>query len=108
MHEEGRPCGRPSRFNESCPGLRSQLADPRRPVRERASPTGAMSGAATRPEQVVTGAAEEERAAPVGVVARVSDVLARDPDGIAVYCRGSVVTPARADGVGEPLLSVAG
>jgi len=56
--------------------LRRQLADPRRPVRERRAYAGPMAGAPARPEQVVAGAAREERAAPVGVVTRVVDVLA--------------------------------
>src|SRR5262249_18513006 len=46
-------------------------------------------------------------AAPLGVVAGVGYVLARDPDRIAIDRRCAVVTPTRADRVREPLLPVA-
>src|SRR6266487_2344803 len=60
----------------SCEPLRRQLADPRRPVRERRAFARPMACATARPEQIVSGSAHEERAAPVGVGARVVDVLA--------------------------------
>src|SRR2546422_699800 len=87
--------------------LRRQLADPRRPVGERGARARAMRCTAARTEQVVTGTADEERPAPVGVVARVSDVLAGDPDRLAVHGRCAVVAPTRADREGEPLRLVA-
>src|SRR5438093_1284052 len=92
----------------SCSGLRSELADPRRPVGEGRSGARPMRCAAAGTEQIVTGTAHEERSAPDGVVARVGDVLAGDPDRVAVHGRGAVVAPARAKGVGETLLFVAG
>src|SRR5215472_15283834 len=87
--------------------LGRQLADPRRPVRERGPRAGAVARAGARAEQVVAGATREERAAPVGVVAGVGDVLAGDPDRIAIDRRRAVVAPARADRVREVLLLVA-
>src|SRR5947207_12356742 len=107
MQKRGPACGRPSP-GSSTRSLRSQLADPRRPVGERRSATGPVARAATRTEQVVAGPAHEERATPSGVVARVTDVLAGDPDGVAVHRSSAVVTPARPDRIGEPLLFVAG
>src|SRR5690348_2333643 len=87
--------------------LGRQLADTCRPVRERGPYAWAVAGAAAGAEQVVAGAAREERAAPVGVVAGVGDVLAGDPDRVAIDRRGAVVAPARTDGVREVLLLVA-
>jgi hypothetical protein len=88
--------------------LRRQLADPRVPVSERRSCAGAMAGSAARTEQVVASAAEEERTAPVGVVAGVSlGEFAGDPDRVAVHCSSAEVAPARADRKREPLLLVA-
>src|SRR5690242_12575737 len=87
--------------------LRSELADPRRPVRKRGSWARPMARPAARPEEVVARAADEERSAPVGEVARVSDVLARDPHRVAVDCCGTVVTPARTDRIRELLALVA-
>src|SRR5207302_1020411 len=87
--------------------LGSQLADPRRPVGKRGARARAVARATARAEQVVASAAREERAAPVDVVASVSDVLARDPDGLAVDRSRPVVAPARADRVREALLLVA-
>src|SRR6185437_15470779 len=85
-----------------------QLANPRRPVRERGPPARAVARATARAEQVVAGAACEERAAPVDVVAGVGDVLAGDPDRVAIDRRRAVVAPACADAVREHLLLVAG
>ena len=62
-----------------------QLADPRRPVGERRAYAGPMAGAPARTEQVVSGSAHEKRAAPVGVVAAVVNVLAGDPDRVAAH-----------------------
>src|SRR5205085_9776770 len=114
---ERRACASPQRIEASGAGvsagpvvtalrmrksLRRDLADPRRPVGERTAPARAVARATARAEQVVAGA-EEERAAPVGVVAAVSDVLARDPDGVAVHRGRAVVAPARALRVREVL-----
>src|SRR5215469_17486294 len=94
-----------------CQSLRrlgGQLANPRGPVRERGPHTGTVARASARAEQVVAGAAREERAAPVGVVAGAGDVLAGDPDRVAIDRSCAVVAPARADRVREILLLVAG
>src|SRR5207247_11220020 len=102
--------------------LRRQLADPSGPVGERGPRTRRVRRAGRyravrredhRPacagtEQVVSGAAKEERTAEVGVAARMGNVFAGDPDGIPVNCRSAVVTPARADRVRKALLLVAG
>src|SRR5919198_3178696 len=106
MHEEGRPCGRPSRHSME-DALRGELADERRPVAERRPRPWAAARAGTRAEQVVTAAAHEERAAPRRVVARVADVLTRQPDRVAVHCGGAVVAPPRARRVAADLLPVA-
>src|SRR5262249_24574487 len=103
----GRPL-RPAPLAESVRALGGQLADPGRPVRGRGPRARAVARASARAEQVVAGAAGEERAAPVGVVAGVGDVLAGDPDRVAIDRRRAVVAPARADRVREPLLLVAG
>src|SRR6266404_3107958 len=55
-----------------------------------------MAGSAARTEQVVAGSTREERATPVGVVAGLGDVLAGDPDRVAVHGGRPVVTPAGA------------
>src|SRR5919201_6765693 len=107
MQEEGRPCGRPSSRTRCCSGLRSELADPRRPVAERRSGTRAVARATAGAEQVVTGAAREERAAPIDVVAGTADVLAGEPDGVADDSGRPVVTPARARRVPADLRPVA-
>src|SRR5215471_2980209 len=60
--------------SQSLRRLGRQLADPCRPVRERGPHAWAVACAGAGAEQVVTGAAGEERAAPVGVVAAVGDV----------------------------------
>ena len=65
--------------------LRRQLADQRRPVGERRAYARPMAGAPACTEQIVSGSAHEVRAAPVGVVTRVGDVLAGDPDRVAVH-----------------------
>src|SRR5690242_6744235 len=94
--------------SQSLRRLGRQFADPRRPVRERGPHARAVARATAGAEQVVAGAAREERAAPVGVVAGVGDVLAGDPDRIAIDRRRAVVAPAGADRVREDLLLVAG
>src|SRR5919201_2128385 len=88
--------------------LRRQIADPRRPVGGRGTHARPVARATACPEQVVTAAAHEERAAPIGVVASVGDVLAGDPDRVAIDGRCSVVAPAGADRGREPRLLVAG
>src|SRR5438552_15452943 len=97
MHEKGRPCGRPSRVFPYALLLRGELADPRRPVGERgAGPWGSRRvGGSTcaGSQQVVTGAAREERAAPGRVVAGVGDVLAGDPDRVPVRGCCAIVAP---------------
>src|SRR4051794_35228748 len=112
MREKGRPCGRPFVFLERLPLLRLQLADPRRPVRQAGTRAGPAACATARAQQIVAGAAHEERAAPRRVIARVGDVLAGDPDRVAVHRSSAVVAPARANGDtgcrGAPLLFVAG
>src|SRR5947209_17804128 len=75
--------------------LRGEHADPRRPVGECGARAGPMIGAAARTQDVVTAAAREERAAPVGVVAGVGDVLAGDPDRVPVPRGCAVVAPPR-------------
>src|SRR6266498_1081574 len=77
--------------------LRSQLADPRRPVAERGPGAGPVARTGARAQQVVAGSAREERASPGRVVAGVGDVLARDPDRVAVHRSCTVVPPAWAD-----------
>src|SRR6266498_4960871 len=74
--------------------LRSQLADPRRPVAERGPGAGPVARTGARAQQVVAGSAREERASPGRVVAGVGDVLAGDPDRVAVHGCGAVVAPA--------------
>src|SRR5947208_740217 len=54
--------------------LRRELADPRRPVGQRGAHARTVACATACAEQVVAGAAREERAAPVGVVAAARDV----------------------------------
>src|SRR5919204_3565858 len=108
MHEKGRPCGRPFSIQRSAPGLRSELADERRPVGEGTPRARPVIRSAACAEEVVATSTGKERAAPLRVVARVADVLARDPDGIPVDCGGTVVAPTRANGVREPLLPVTG
>src|SRR5258707_8101048 len=54
-----------------------------------------MAGAAACTEQVVA-CSTEEGASPVGVVAGLGDVLAGDPDRVAIDCGRPVVTPAGA------------
>ena len=54
-----------------------------------------MRRAGAGPQQVIAGAAHEERAAPGGVVAAVRDVLAGDPDRVPIDGCGAVVAPAR-------------
>src|SRR2546426_7892004 len=111
MRKEGRPCGRPSVLLRRLPVLRRQLADPCRPVGQRRPDAGPVACATARAQQVVTDAAKE-RATPGRVIARVSDVLAGDPDRVAVHSSGAVVAPAWANGDarcrGAPLLFVAG
>src|SRR5215467_7983053 len=84
--------------------LRGQPADAGRPVGERGTHTGPVTRATTRPQQVVACAACKERAAPIVVVTGAGNVLAGDPDRVAVDCRRAVVAPARADRVREALL----
>src|SRR5204863_9281590 len=103
------PACRPAPFvPSSLWSLRRQLADPRRPVGAGAARAGPVAGTTARAEDVVAGAAREERAAPVGVVAGAADVLAGDPDRVAVHGGSAVVAPPRADRVREPRLLVAG
>ncbi len=83
-----------------------QVADPRRPVGERRAYAGPMAGAPARTEQVVSGSTRKERAAPIDVVTAIVDVLAGDPDGIAVHGGCAEVTPARAERVWVVLLLV--
>jgi hypothetical protein len=64
----GRRCGPAPLGSQSLQPLGCQLADPRRPVRERGPKARAVARAAARAEQVVAGACHE-RAAPVGVAA---------------------------------------
>src|SRR4051812_21107420 len=108
MQKEGRPCG-PALlvFRLSGYALGRELADERRPVSNRCPGAGAASRAGTRAEQVVAGAAREERAAPGRVVARVPDVLAGNPDGVAVRRGSAVVAPARSRRIAAHLLLVA-
>src|SRR5919197_1318562 len=108
MQEKGRPCG--PHFGPSVlPGsLRSQLADPRRPVGGRRARAGPVARTSARAQDVVTSAAGEERATPVGVVARVGDVLTGDPHRIAVHGGGTVVAPTRSGPGREARLLVAG
>src|SRR5712691_8690228 len=103
------PALRPAPFRQSVAlPLGRQLANPGRPVRDRGPRAWAVARATARAEQVVAGAAGEERAAPVGVVAGAGDVLAGDPDRVSVARRRPVVGPACADAVREHLLLVAG
>src|SRR5438270_9448346 len=76
--------------------LRSELADAGRPVREGSTDARSVRRSAARTEQIVAGSTREEGSAPVGVVARVRDVLARDPDRVAVDRGRAVVAPPRA------------
>src|SRR5947208_8614132 len=76
--------------------LRSELADAGRPVREGSTDAGSVRRPCAGTEQVVTGSTCEERSAPIRVVARVRDVLARDPDRVPVDCGSPVVAPPRA------------
>src|SRR5205823_7916346 len=55
---------------------------------------GSVARATAGAEQVVSGSAREERPAPVGVVATLSDVLAGYPDRVAIHDCGAVVAPA--------------
>src|SRR5690349_21243624 len=87
--------------------LRPQLADARRPVGDRGTDAVTVGRPATRTEQVVTGAADEERPAPVGVAAGAADVLAGDPDRVTVDGSGAVVAPPGPNRVGEVLGLVA-
>src|SRR5690349_12136501 len=97
MKKRGPACGRPSRLTFGASALRSELADEGGPVAERCPCAGAMVGAAAGAEQVVAGAAREERAAPVGVVAGTgAGHLAGEPDRVAVDRGRPVVTPAGA------------
>src|SRR5262245_66243839 len=83
--------------------LRGQLPDPRRPVGEGSAGARPVACASARPQQVVAGAAHEERAAPRRVVAVCGgDVLAGDPDRVTVDGGRAVVAPARPDRVREP------
>src|SRR5712691_13292260 len=96
------PALRPAPFRQSVAlPLGRQLANPGRPVRDRGPRAWAVARATARAEQVVAGAAGEERAAPVGVVAGAGDVLAGDPDRVAVHGRCPVVTPAGARRVAD-------
>ena len=52
-----------------------------------------MRGASACSQQVVAGAPQEEWAAPAGVVARSGNVLARNPDCVAIDRRCTVITP---------------
>src|SRR5258708_68972 len=63
-----------------------------------------MAGATAGTQQVVAGAAREERAAPGDVVAGVGDVLAGDPDRVAVDRGRAIVTPAGARRIAHLLL----
>src|SRR6266511_1325756 len=87
--------------------LRGQLADPRRPVAECGPRPGTVTCPGTGAQQVVAGSAREERAAPGRVVAGVGDVLAGDPDRVAVHGCGAVVAPAGPRRVAADLLLVA-
>src|SRR5262245_14115944 len=100
------PTLRSAPFSSQSP-LGRQFANPRRPVRERGPRARAVARATARAEQVVAGAAGEERAAPIGEVAGAGDVLAGDPDRVAIDRRRTVVAPACADAAREPLLLVA-
>src|SRR5205809_5775142 len=89
-------------------GLWHELAYPGRPVSERRAQPGGAGRRGTGAKLVVTAGRPEEAPSPCGVVARVGDVLAGDPDRVAVNGRRTVVAPARADGVREPLRLVTG
>src|SRR5690242_35097 len=106
MQGRGPACGRPSLHFRALVELRRQLADPRRPVGKRRSRPDGTRSAGTRTKQVVA-RTTVERAQPGGVVTRVGDVLAGDPDGVAVHRRRAVVTPTRALRVREVLGLVA-
>src|SRR4029450_11186548 len=102
MHEECRPCGRPSRHFTSVPYLRREPAHERGPVAQRCPGSRATTRTTARAEQVVAGAAHEERAAPVDVVARPrAGDPTPDPDRAAVHCCGAVVAPAGARRVAD-------
>src|SRR5713226_6850184 len=58
-----------------------------------------MACAAAGSEQVVARPTKEEWATPIRVSARIGDIFAGDPDGVAVHGSRSVVSPARARGV---------
>src|SRR5215475_9039376 len=75
--------------------LRYELADSRRPVAERRPPARPVRRTTACAQQIVTGAADEEWTAPLGVIARLRDVFARDPDRLAVDSCGPVIAPAR-------------
>src|SRR4051794_13728749 len=96
------------RARQAMPGLRDERADEGRPVAE----GGALARAVVRPtagaEQVIAGAAGEERPAPGRVVAGLGNVFAGDPDRVAVDGRRAVVAPAGARRGAADLLRVAG
>src|SRR5689334_3614610 len=62
-----------------------------------------MACTTTRTEQVVAGSADEERTAPISIVATTGNILAGDPDRVAIDSRCTIITPARANWVREHL-----
>src|SRR5205814_6971842 len=83
------------------------LADARRPVAEGSAGSGSIRGSRAGAQKVVATPSCEEWAAPCRVVASVRDVLARDPDRVAIDCGRAVVAPPRARGLAADLGSVA-
>src|SRR5215831_12311580 len=55
-----------------------------------------MRCASTCTQQIISAATKEEWAPPGGVIAGLCDVLAGDPDRVAIDSRCTIITPARA------------